>query len=112
MEALIIPPVTEKTTYFRNETVGRVWWEAAQALRHAARVFVIGYALARSDLGMRAFLATILRDSPADVFFVDIDECAPGRYRDLIGPSSIRDAFVYDDDPVGRFAQAYCGNEV
>ena len=55
MEALIIPPVTEKTTYFRNETVGRVWWEAAQALRHAARVFVIGYALARSDLGMRAF---------------------------------------------------------
>ena len=53
---LIIPPVTDKLTYFNNETVRRLWQEASNALLVATRVFVIGYSLPISDLGMEFFL--------------------------------------------------------
>ena len=56
-ETLIIPPVTEKTTYFNNETVRGVWKEAAAAVQGAAALYIVGYSLPISDLGMRFFLA-------------------------------------------------------
>ena len=56
-ETLIIPPVAEKTTYFNNETVRGLWKDAAAALQGAATLYVIGYSLPISDLGMRFFLA-------------------------------------------------------
>ena len=36
-EVLIIPPVTDKLTYFNNETVRRLWREASEALYAASR---------------------------------------------------------------------------
>ena len=110
--ALIIPPVSEKTTYFQNETVTRLWWEAARVLRHASRVFVIGYSLPLSDLGIRTFLATILHDSPSDILVVDIDVAVPARYQELLESCRISDGFVYEGCPVGEFAQAYCGGDL
>ena len=50
-DVLIVPPITEKSSYFKNETINRLWWEAAEALRHATRVFVIGYSLPTTILG-------------------------------------------------------------
>ena len=41
-ECLIIPPVTDKLTYFNNETIRRLWQEASEALWSATRVFIIG----------------------------------------------------------------------
>lgn len=111
-EALIIPPVTEKATYFRNETVGRLWWEAAQALRAATRVVVIGYSLPQSDLGMRAFLGTVVRKSGCEIFVVDKDASVPERYRDLLRSSEIKGVFVCRDEPVRKLAAAYCEGEI
>ena len=110
--ALVIPPVTEKTTYFKNETIGRVWWEAAQALRAAARVFVIGYSLPESDLGMRAFLGTVVRIEGVEVFVIDTNENVLGRYRDLLRWSNINREFIGGREPVAMFATSYCAGEV
>ena len=59
-EALIIPPVTEKTTYFNNETVKGLWHKASVALSKATRVFVIGYSLP----SFRPWYAVILDQQP------------------------------------------------
>ena len=54
-EMLIIPPVYEKTGYFNNESIRRLWRDAGEALAMAERMFVIGYSLPVSDLGMGFF---------------------------------------------------------
>lgn len=72
-DVLIVPPITEKSSYFQNETINRLWWEAAEALRRADRVFVIGYSLPTTDLGMTAFLATTLRDTADAIYIVNPD---------------------------------------
>ena len=111
-EILIIPPVTEKTTYFRNETVGQLWGDAAEAIRGTGRIVVIGYSLPPSDFGMRAFLSTVVGDSAVEVFVVDPDAEIADRYRQLLPWCSINEAFLGGGDPAARFARAYCRGEV
>lgn len=111
-EALIIPPVTEKSIYFKNETIGRIWWEAAQTLRNASCVVVIGYSLPQSDLGMRSFLATVAGKGKKEVFVVDTDAGIPSHYRDLLGSSEIVDTFAGKEDSVPRFASDYCEGDI
>ena len=105
-ETLIIPPVTEKTTYFTNETVNRVWLEAADALSTAERVFVIGYSLPPSDLGMRLFLATVRRDPPPPFYIVDIDPKVAPRYQKVLH-LDVKTSFIREEDAVAQFANDY-----
>ena len=107
-DTLIIPPVTEKTTYFRNETICRLWHEAAQELKSADRIFIIGYSLPTSDLGMRLFLATIRQNPCASLFLVDVDITLPTRYREFLR-LPVQDTFVSLDRPLVAFANAYPG---
>ena len=111
-DVLIVPPVTEKSSYFKNETINRLWWEAAEALRRANRVFVIGYSLPTTDLGMTAFLATTLRDAAevGAVYIVNPDPNVAGRMRSLLGQDRIDDRFVREGDVVGDFVEAYPDN--
>ncbi|MBI2856475.1 MAG: hypothetical protein HYX93_06490 [Chloroflexi bacterium] len=53
---LIVPPAAQKTPYFQHETIRRVWQLASEAIQGAERIFVIGYSLPLTDLGMRFFL--------------------------------------------------------
>ena len=102
----MIPPVTEKTTYFRNETVCRLWYEAAQGLKNADRIFIIGYSLPTSDLGMRLFLATIRQNPNTNLYLVDVDKTLAQRYREFLR-LPVQDKFVSGDRPVVAFANAY-----
>ena len=111
-EALIIPPVVEKSIYFKNETVGRLWWEAANALRTASSITVIGYSLPKSDLGMRSFLATVAGKGKKEVIVVDVDAGIPSRYQGLLGSSKIVDRFAGQDDAVERFVNDYCEGDM
>ena len=106
-ETLIIPPVAEKTTFFNNETVRRLWQEASDHLGGAARVFVIGYSLPKSDLGMQFFLKRSLPVQGTPWYIIDTDKDVVGRYRGLLAPQQeIRDDFV-GENAVPRFAEAY-----
>ena len=106
-ETLIIPPVAEKTTFFNNETVRRLWQEGSDYLVGATRVFVIGYSLPMSDLGMRFFLKRSLPIQDSPWYIVDIDKKAISQYRELLAPQqTICDDFI-GDDAVCRFADAY-----
>ena len=111
-EILIIPPVTEKTTYFKNETVGRLWRDAAEALSGARRVVVIGYSLPECDFGMRAFLGTVIQKSGVEVLVVDIDAHTPERYRQLLRSSNINRSFACPGEPLQQFARVYCRDEI
>ena len=105
-ETLIIPPVTEKHTYFNNETVKRLWQEAGRGLSDAERVFIIGYSLPFSDLGMKFFLTKHRPSRETPIFLVDTDRDVAGRYQTVLA-WDVCDDFVDSQEPITSFAHAY-----
>ncbi len=105
-ELLIIPPVTEKHTYFNNETVKRLWREAGRALSEAERVFIIGYSLPLSDLGMKFFLTKHRPSVKTPIFLVNTDRGVVSSYRSTLA-WDVRDDFVNNREPVTSFVRAY-----
>lgn len=105
-EPLIIPPVLEKTTYFNNETVRTLWHEAGFALANASRVFIIGYSLPTSDLGMTFFLKKHSPIGSTSVYLVDIDQDLKDHYRRLLN-WDFNAKFVQNQNPVEGFVNNY-----
>ena len=110
-EILLIPPVYEKTGYFNNETVRSLWRDAGTALAKAKRVFVIGYSLPVSDLGMRFFLTDNQPQSSAKIYIIDIDPAVINRFGELLPLLSINRKFVCGHDAVEKFSQQYTKDE-
>lgn len=94
---LIVPPTTEKVTYFQHETIRQVWSRAAQALADASRLYCIGYSLPETDLSVRFFLNNQRRGTlPLTIVNTDLD--VTQRYRYLLGDCySIDDCYVGDE---------------
>ncbi len=111
-EMLLIPPVYEKTGYFNNESVRRLWRDAGTALAEAERVFVIGYSLPSSDLGMGLFL---LHNQPvlaADTYIVNIDSELKSRFDELLPKQPINSRFIGEHDAVVNFAEQYIQDDI
>ena len=106
-EALIIPPVTEKTTYFNNETVKGLWHKASDALSKATRVFVIGYSLPISDLGMQFFLRNNQPQPQTPVYVIDTCAAVAKRYKCVLPELQIIKDFAHDQEPVEKFSEHY-----
>ena len=106
-ETLLIPPVAEKTTYFNNETVRALWKDAAAALQDATALYIIGYSLPISDLGMRFFLAGNSPDTDSPIHVVDIDPYILERYQEFLQRSEMEAKYVGPNNPIGRFSREY-----
>ena len=106
-ETLIIPPVAEKTTYFNNETVRGLWKDAAAALQRAETLYIVGYSLPISDLGMRFFLAGNTPEAHCVVRVVNTDSSVLERYREYAHRLDLRTEYIEPDNPVVRFARDY-----
>ena len=107
---LIIPPVTDKLTYFNNETVRRLWQEASHALLGATRVFVIGYSLPITDLGMEFFLKQSLPSRGTNWYIVDKNKGVLDRFKSLSEfHQTVNRDFVLPlaEDPVAKFVKSY-----
>lgn len=106
-ETLIIPPVNEKTTYFNNETVKGLWHYASVALSNATRVFVIGYSLPISDLGMQLFLINNQPVPKTPVYVIDMCAEVAKHYELLLPRLQIKTDFLHDQNPVEKFSEHY-----
>lgn len=82
---LIVPPTSEKGTYFMHERIRFLWAEAAEALRSATRVFAIGYSLPTTDLGARFLLLYGGDTSSVPLYVVNKNPDSVEHYRDLVG---------------------------
>ena len=103
---LIIPPIAEKTTYFNNETIRGIWRDAGTALQEASAVYVLGYSLPKSDLGMKLFLTGNLPSLDTPISLVNLDQGIIGRFKEALG-REVQIEFVREDDPVVKFVENY-----
>jgi hypothetical protein len=68
----VVPPAAVKSPYYRNPIIREIWQQAADSLRQADRVFVVGYSLPPTDLTFAGMLADSLRESRATLMVVDL----------------------------------------
>ena len=59
---LIVPPAAIKSPYYVNNTIGALWRQAAEALRQADELVIMGFSLPPSDQIVSSMLATELND--------------------------------------------------
>ncbi len=103
----IVPPLMEKTAFFRHETVRFLWDLAGRALLNAGRVFCMGYSLPPTDLTMKFFLADNRPSPKPPLFVVDPSQETAARIRrGLDGALEVDDTFVGVRDPIPEFVQA------
>jgi hypothetical protein len=84
---LIVPPTTEKATYFQHETLRQIWLKASAALDAATRIYCVGYSLPPTDLGVRFFLQHSKYSTKVPLVIVNKDKSIVERYKDLLGNS-------------------------
>jgi hypothetical protein len=107
-EPCIVPPAATKSPYYGNRTLHALWQQAAQALRDADEVVVMGFSLPPSDQLVSAMLASELRD---DCIVTPIDRSSEvvERFRallDLPGPTSrVRGEFVGRPDVIREWVK-------
>ena len=103
---LIIPPIAEKTTYFNNETIRRIWRDAGTALREASAVYILGYSLPKSDLGMKLFLTGNLPSPDTSISLVNLDKGIISRFKCAL-KREVQTEFVHKNDPVVKFVEEF-----
>ena len=98
---LIVPPTTEKSLFFKHESLKQMWSQALLALLEADRLFVVGYSLPATDLAIRLFLHEGSKgiEPEKELYVVNSDPLVLERYRELLGQ-----AYVIRDDFVGEGA--------
>jgi hypothetical protein len=75
---LIIPPTMDKTLFFKNETIRKIWQSAGRAINEAQRIFCMGYSFPVTDLMVRYFM---LANKPKDkvlFYWVNINKHQDG----------------------------------
>jgi hypothetical protein len=84
---LIVPPTSEKTTYFQHETLRQIWLKASASLSAATHVYCIGYSLPVTDLGIRFFLQHGRPQEKISLVIVNKDSEVVEHYQKLLGNS-------------------------
>ena len=106
-DSFIIPPLTEKSTYYENTAIRRLWQRAGEAIDAATRVFVIGYSLPSSDTAMQLFLMRSLLDESTPWYLINTDSGALSHYNSLLPRYRFIDSFILEEDPVSKFVSCY-----
>lgn len=70
-DPFIVPPAALKSPYLTNPIIRELWRTAAEQLRAAETVFIVGYSLARTDIVASGMIGDALRGSDAAITIVN-----------------------------------------
>jgi hypothetical protein len=107
---MLVPPVSAKDAYFRNDRLREQWLLAARAAAEARRLFLIGYSFPPADQMMRLFLAT----SPhvSEVYVVNTSVEAAERAEQYMPGRTIHRSYCKAGNPIHEFVNDYVAGRV
>jgi hypothetical protein len=103
---LILPQVANKGSLFHHETIRSLWNQAAKSVRHAKRVFCLGYSLPVSDELIRFFLMTNAATVPRPLYIADIRNMTDHFRHRLGNRYAINGEFAGIEDPIPTMLKA------
>ena len=71
LSPLIIPPVAEKSSFYRTPLVRTMWSELSAAVKAADKIYCIGYSLPKTDLVTRLFLQSVAGGTGKTIYIVN-----------------------------------------
>jgi len=96
---VIIPPVLDKTGFFKHSTVKSMWNEARNLLKEAKKVYIIGYSIPQTDLTVKFMLQSYIPED-CEVTIVNKDEEGKGYFKGLFNKRKLNEEFIRSDDRV------------
>lgn len=94
---VIIPPVLDKTGFFKHSTIKSMWNEAKNLLKNAKKVNIIGYSIPQTDLTVKFMLQSHIPED-CEITIVNKDEKRKGYFGKLF--HRLNEEFIRDDDRV------------
>jgi hypothetical protein len=112
LQTFIIPPVLDKTNELSHPYLKLNWRLAQEALKEAARVFIVGYSLPLTDFSTRSMLfnSQFERDIPLEVYLVNNSKNVKDATEKVFSQSNINDQFTGKDNAIDEFVQWYVKN--
>ncbi len=98
-DPMIVPPTAVKSSYYNNRTLRSLWVQAADALRAAEELVLMGFSLPVTDLLVASMLTTNLPQA-ATIVPVDFGRAVVQRVVDVFG---------FDDVDDDRLVDTYAG---
>lgn len=95
---VIIPPVLDKTGFFKHSTIKSMWNETKNLLKEAKKVYIIGYSIPQTDLTVKFMLQSYI-PGDCEVTIVNKDKGRKDYFRKLFG-KKLNEEFIRDDDRV------------
>jgi hypothetical protein len=100
-EAFVVPPAATKSAYYRNPVTRELWQRAAQSLREADRLILIGYSLPAADLTLTGMISDALSGREVGCIVVNPLPFADGVKERLL-------ELGVQSDRIGQFHSQHC----
>ncbi len=102
---LIVPPTSQKSPYFANETLNTQWSAAASSLSNATDIFFLGYSLPETDQMVRFMLSGLSLPELKTVWIVNQGseterEAIFDRYQRAMPKVTLRRDYLIEKDPI------------
>ena len=114
---MIVPPTMTKGSYYINRVLTSLWSQAAESLRSAEELVVMGFSMPSTDHIVGSLMATELAPN-ACVIPLDCDVSVVNRFRRLLGEaegdsedrsssetSRVLETWAGSDDPIEQWVQ-------
>jgi len=95
---VIIPPVLDKTGFFKHSTIKSMWNEAKNLLKEARKMYIIGYSIPQTDLTVK-FMLQNYTTKDCEVTIVNKNEGRKDYFRELFG-KKLNEEFIRSNDSV------------
>jgi len=100
---VIIPPVLDKTGFFKHSTIKSMWNEAKNLLKEAKKVYIIGYSIPPTDLTVKFMLPSYIPED-CEVILVNKDEGRKEYFEEVFHKQFIKEKlnedFIRNDDGI------------
>jgi len=99
---VIIPPVLDKTYFFKQSTIRAQWSEVKHILNRAKKIYIIGYSMPQTDLTVKFMLQSFIKKN-AEVIVVNKDEDKKRYFQKIF--NNFNDRYIRKDDPFKQFVE-------
>jgi len=100
---VIIPPVLDKTGFFKHSTIKSMWNEVKNLLKEAKKVYIIGYSIPPTDLTVKFMLLSYIPED-CEVILVNKDEGRKEYFEEVFHKQFIKEKlnedFIRNDDGI------------
>lgn len=109
LDPLVVPPTSSKSSFYGNEALRALWHAAADALRTADELVVIGYSFPASDQQVTALIRTTLPPG-ATIRVVTRDSDVPRRAAGAFQQHDVEE--LVDEDAAAAYVEQTCGHVI